>query len=96
MPCRHAASLTPLPPRTPDGCEECLATGSKWVHLRLCLSCGHVGCCDSSPNRHATKHFKKVAHPVVASFEPGELWAWCYPDDAEIEVPRAALMYLKG
>ena len=96
MPCRHLAELTPAPPKTPDGCEECLAMGSRWVHLRLCLSCGHVGCCDSSPNRHATAHYKKIKHPVVASFEPGERWAWCYPDDTEIEVPRAAAPYLKG
>jgi uncharacterized UBP type Zn finger protein len=62
------------------GCEECLAAGGKWVHLRLCLSCGHVGCCDSSPGRHATKHFHATQHTVVKSFEPGEDWAWCYLD----------------
>ena len=66
------------------GCEECLATGGRWVHLRLCLSCGHVGCCDSSPNRHATKHFRATTHPIVRSAEPGEGWRWCYVDEIEV------------
>ena len=66
MLCKHEIEIDPLPPRTP-GCEECLKTGTPWVHLRLCLSCGHVGCCDSSPGRHATKHFHHTAHPVIAS-----------------------------
>jgi monovalent cation/hydrogen antiporter len=69
------------PPNTPQGCEECLATGDVWVHLRLCDACGRVGCCDSSPNKHATKHFHKTHHPVVASFQPGEHWKWCYVDE---------------
>jgi adenylate cyclase len=67
--------------KTPDGCEECLRMGSDWVHLRLCLSCGHVGCCDNSPNKHATKHFKSTKHPIIRSFEPGETWEWCYVDN---------------
>jgi len=67
------------------GCSECLASGGVWVHLRLCLSCGHVGCCDNSPNRHATKHAAKTKHPVIRSYEPGEPWAYCYPDEAYIE-----------
>ncbi|HEY4014897.1 MAG TPA: UBP-type zinc finger domain-containing protein [Polyangiaceae bacterium] len=67
------------------GCTECLASGSSWVHLRLCLTCGHVGCCDDSPNRHATKHNHATAHPVIRSFEPGEEWGYCYPDDAFAE-----------
>ena len=71
--------------KTPDGCEECLRTGSDWVHLRLCLSCGHVGCCDSSPNKHATNHFKETEHPIIRSFEPGEDWKYCYVDDSMIE-----------
>src|SRR5207245_1975812 len=76
--------------RTPDGCEECLKMGSDWVHLRLCLSCGHVGCCDNSPNRHATKHFRQDRHPLMRSFEPGEDWGYCYVDDLFIEpAPRA-------
>jgi uncharacterized UBP type Zn finger protein len=66
---------------TPEGCEECLKTGDKWVHLRLCLECGHVGCCDNSKNKHATKHFHATKHPVIKSFEPGEDWKWCYVDE---------------
>lgn len=62
------------------GCAECLASGDRWVHLRLCLTCGHVGCCDSSINRHASRHFHATRHPVVRSFEPGEDWAYCYVD----------------
>ena len=65
-----------------EGCAECLAGGTAWVHLRLCLSCGHVGCCDSSPGRHATAHHRATAHPVVRSYEPDEAWGYCYLDDA--------------
>jgi thioredoxin reductase (NADPH) len=67
------------------GCKECLETGGDWVHLRLCLTCGHVGCCDNSPSHHATKHFHKTHHAVIRSFEPGELWAYCYTDETFIE-----------
>lgn len=67
------------------GCSECLASGSPWVHLRLCLTCGHVGCCDSSPNRHASRHHHETGHPVVRSYEPGEAWGYCYVDDAVVE-----------
>jgi len=63
-----------------DYCEHCVAIGAAWVHLRMCLTCGHVGCCDSSPNRHATKHFQRTAHPLIRSIEPGETWTWCYVD----------------
>lgn len=70
-----------LTPNTPEGCEECLVDGSTWVHLRLCLSCGHVGCCDSSQGRHASKHFSSTQHPVMRSFEPGENWRWCFVDE---------------
>lgn len=63
-----------------DGCQECLALGDRWVHLRLCLACGHVGCCDSSKNKHATRHFRATGHPVVRSLEPGETWRWCFVD----------------
>lgn len=94
MSCSHLASVKPVPPRT-AGCEECLASGSRWLHLRLCLSCGHVGCCDSSPNRHATKHARNTTHPLVASFEPAERWAWCYVDDVELEVPKIVLPFLR-
>lgn len=93
--CAHLKGLTPVPPHTTEGCEDCLKMGSDWVHLRLCLSCGHVGCCDSSPQRHATKHFRHAGHPVVASYEPGERWAWCYEDEADLPVPRAALPLLR-
>jgi len=73
-----ASSATDPKPRTPQGCEECLKMGDEWVHLRLCLECGHVGCCDSSKNKHATKHYALTHHPVVRSFQPGEDWRWCY------------------
>jgi uncharacterized UBP type Zn finger protein len=63
------------------GCQECLKSGGTWVHLRLCLTCGHVGCCDNSPNRHATKHAHHTNHPVIRSYEPGEGWGYCYPHD---------------
>jgi uncharacterized UBP type Zn finger protein len=87
--CTHLGLIQPVHPSTPDGCEECLALGSWWVHLRLCLTCGHVGCCDSSPNKHATKHFRGTSHPIVKSFEPGEDWGWCYPDQLMFEpAPR--------
>ncbi|MFA9262316.1 MAG: ubiquitin carboxyl-terminal hydrolase 14 [Undibacterium sp.] len=67
--------------KTPEGCKECLAIGDPWVHLRLCLACGHVGCCDSSKNKHATAHFHETKHPVMRSFQPGEKWLWCYVDE---------------
>ena len=67
------------------GCEECLATGGVWAHLRLCLECGHVGCCDDSPSRHATQHYHRTRHPAIRSYEPWELWAYCYADDAFVE-----------
>lgn len=71
------------------GCQECLASGGAWVHLRLCLACGHVGCCDDSPNRHATRHAHARRHPVIKSFEPGEDWAWCYVDEEMVEAVAA-------
>ncbi|MFC5908308.1 UBP-type zinc finger domain-containing protein [Streptacidiphilus monticola] len=79
--CEHLAGL-PSPEPAPCGetCPECLATGQHPVQLRLCLVCGHVGCCDSSPGRHATLHAKETGHPVMRSFEPGETWRWCYED----------------
>ena len=67
------------------GCAECSATGDSWVHLRICMTCGHVGCCDSSKNKHATRHFRQTGHPIVKSFEPGEEWAWCYEDRVLID-----------
>jgi hypothetical protein len=87
--CSHLGEVADVQPGTPGGCAECLAAGGRWVHLRMCLSCGHVGCCDSSPGRHATAHFRATGHPLVRSFEPGEDWAWCYPDQLFLEpVPR--------
>jgi uncharacterized UBP type Zn finger protein len=82
--CSH---LPPEPRPAPraQGCEECLASGGWWVHLRLCLTCGHVGCCDSSPSKHATKHFHQTRHPVIQSLERGENWGWCYLDQEELE-----------
>lgn len=77
--CEHLDEVRDVTPHA-NGCEECLASGDDWVHLRLCMSCGHVGCCDDSRNKHATKHFHASHHPIVRSFEPGEDWGWCYPD----------------
>jgi hypothetical protein len=94
MLCEHEAGLKPVKPHT-TGCEECLRAGTQWVHLRLCLSCGHVGCCDSSPGHHATKHARHAGHPVIASFEPGERWAWCYVDQAEVDVPAGVEVFLR-
>jgi len=82
--CSHLNEIKPVTPKT-DGCEECLKIGSDWVHLRLCLSCGHVGCCDSSPHKHATQHYNQTKHPIIQSFEPGEEWAYCYPDALTFE-----------
>ena len=82
--CTHLDQIRTVTPRTPEGCEDCLKTGSRWVHLRLCLSCGHVGCCDSSPNRHARKHAHDAGHPIIRSFEPGENWRWCFIDEVEV------------
>jgi uncharacterized UBP type Zn finger protein len=79
--CTHLDQIRDVTPRTPKGCEECLKMGARWVHLRLCMECGHVGCCDSSPNKHATKHFHRTGHPIIRSFEPGEQWGWCYIDE---------------
>jgi len=81
--CTHAAGILEVRPAS-RGCEECLRLGDRWVHLRLCLSCGHVGCCDSSKNRHATAHFWATSHPIVRSLEPGESWRWCYVDEVVV------------
>ena len=80
--CTHLEGVEPVvTPNTPNACEECLAMGDQWVHLRLCLGCGHVGCCDQSKNKHATKHFGTEHHPLIRSYEPGEDWWFCYVDD---------------
>ncbi|MEK6223028.1 MAG: UBP-type zinc finger domain-containing protein [Chloroflexota bacterium] len=82
--CEHINQIKIVEPNG-EGCEECLQIGSWWVHLRLCLTCGHVGCCDSSPNRHATKHAEKTSHHVVKSLEADENWVYCYADETFIE-----------
>ena len=84
IPCSHLDQITAVTPSA-AGCEDCLRIGSWWVHLRLCLSCGHVGCCDSSPNRHATAHARQPGHALVQSLEPGEDWMWCYVDQVGFE-----------
>jgi uncharacterized UBP type Zn finger protein len=82
--CAHLSEIQEVTPGT-GGCEECLASGDSWVHLRLCVTCGHVGCCDNSRNKHATKHFHETRHPIIKSFEPDEDWGWCYVDDTYFE-----------
>ena len=83
--CTHLDQIKEVKPSA-DGCEECLKTGSWWVHLRICRICGHVGCCDQSPNKHATKHFHATGHPIIQSIEPGEDWLWCYVDKIVFEI----------
>jgi hypothetical protein len=83
--CTHLDTIHDVAPSGP-GCFECMQTGGVWVHLRRCTECGHVGCCDNSPNRHATKHFHATQHPIIQSFEPGEDWYWCYADDLFFEL----------
>ncbi len=83
--CTHLDHIRDVPP-SGDGCVECLASGGRWVHLRRCAECGHVGCCDNSPGRHATAHFHGTGHPIVQSFEPGEDWLYCYVDDLGFEI----------
>jgi uncharacterized UBP type Zn finger protein len=78
--CSHTSQIKDVEPSA-EGCEDCLRTGDTWMHLRECLICGHVGCCDQSPNRHATMHFHATKHPIIRSFEPGEDWRWCYVDE---------------
>ena len=86
--CSHLTTERPaVVPDTSAGCSDCLREGSRWVHLRECLDCGHVGCCDNSPRRHATGHFHATGHPVIQSFEPGERWVWCYVDEQLAEQP---------
>ena len=82
--CTHLDQIRDVTPGTPEGCEECLQMGDTWVHLRMCLICGHVGCCDASRNKHATKHFHDTDHPIIQSFERGEDWMWCYIDEVAL------------
>jgi hypothetical protein len=85
--CSHLGRIHEVMPGA-DGCEDCLRTGGRWVHLRLCMTCGHVGCCDSSPHRHAHAHFHAVGHPLIQSYEPGETWWWCYVDEVAFEMAQ--------
>jgi hypothetical protein len=87
--CDHIGLIRDVVPSAP-GCEDCLAAGrTDWVHLRLCMQCGHVGCCDNSPGRHATRHFLATAHPIIRSYEPDEDWFWCYVDEVMFELEGA-------
>ncbi|HEU0192755.1 MAG TPA: UBP-type zinc finger domain-containing protein [Gaiellales bacterium] len=89
--CAHLdrIEVTALPDEI-AGCEDCLAIGGSWVHLRMCMTCGKIGCCDSSPNRHASRHARAASHPLIRSAEPGERWTWCFIDRAAFEVPSSA------
>jgi uncharacterized UBP type Zn finger protein len=78
--CTHLETIEAHLPDTIAGCEECLKTGSSWLHLRMCRECGKVGCCDDSPNRHASAHFRETQHPIIRSAEPGESWSFCFVD----------------
>ena|SRR5215208_6223622 len=95
--CAHLDSVRNVEPRTPGSCEECLKIGGWWVHLRLCLTCGAVRCCDDSPNKHATKHFHATSHPIMRSLEVGEDWGWCYVDELFFDpAPRAVATARSG
>ncbi len=83
--CTHGTGIRDVTPSA-LGCEECLKTGSPWVHLRLCRTCGHVGCCNSSPNKHATKHFRATGHPIIEGYDPPEGWGWCYLDETFVDL----------
>ena len=85
QPCEHLSAIEPVKPPQRRECEECVRMGSRWVHLRTCQACGTTLCCDSSPNRHASKHARVTGHPVIASAEPGERWLFCYVDDSFVE-----------
>jgi uncharacterized UBP type Zn finger protein len=88
---RHLSAAHHVTPKT-TGCEECLRQGMQWVHLRVCLTCGHVGCCDSSEGKHATQHFHTTQHPIIESFEPDEDWGWCYVHEEPVELPSELLV----
>jgi hypothetical protein len=88
--CKHLDQVTVRRPEQVPGCEDCLAIGGWWVHLRVCRSCGRVGCCDSSPNRHASKHARATAHPIITSMEPGEEWSYCFIDDVAFVIEESA------
>jgi hypothetical protein len=93
--CTHLDQFGKVKPSA-DGCEECLKTGGHWVHLRLCRVCGHVGCCDSSPNTHATKHFHATGHPVMETFYPPDGWGWCFVDEVMIDLGKNVTPHPRG
>lgn len=88
--CSHLDQVHSITPSA-KGCEDCLKIGGHWVNLRICLTCGYVGCCDSSPNKHASKHARHVGHPIIQSFQPTEVWGWCYVD--ELVIPFTEKLY---
>ena len=88
--CTHLKQPPKISTTKTHVCEDCVKTGDSWVHLRMCTECGHVGCCDSSKNKHATKHYHSSKHPVIRSIEPGETWTWCYVDEEMGELSRAS------
>jgi hypothetical protein len=85
--CTHLDQIVVDRPEQTEGCEECLKIGGTWMHLRVCRTCGKVGCCDSSPNRHASRHAREVGHPIITSMQPGEDWSWCFVDEVGFIVP---------
>ena len=87
--CTHSDAVHDVTPSA-LGCEECLKIGSAWLHLRLCRTCGHVGCCDDSPNRHATKHYRQTRHPIIEGYDPPEGWGWCYVDEVMLDLSDRA------
>jgi len=82
--CSHQSEIVEVTPSSPDSCQRCLELGDTWVHLRVCMTCGHVGCCDNSKNRHARRHSHETSHPIIQSYEPGETWRYCYIDDVQL------------
>ncbi len=84
--CSHLDQIEITPPESVAGCEECMKVGDRWLHLRVCLTCGKVGCCDSSKNKHASRHAGEVGHPLVRSAEPGETWSWCFVDEVALDL----------
>jgi len=87
--CTHLGTIEVLElPEAVDGCDDCLREGGVWLHLRICLECGHVGCCDDSPGRHASAHAGTASHPMIRSLEPGEDWCWCFVDELAMRIPQ--------
>ena len=89
--CTHVDTITVTElPECVVGCKDSLRAGDLWLHLRICLECGHVGCCDDSPNRHATAHYHSNGHPLIHSLQPGEEWSWCYEDEVAMRIPEVS------